>query len=42
MKDWIEAQDLWSELERDLLSNNYLSAEKAIEYVFYIKTVEII
>ena len=31
MKDWIEAQELWSELERDLLSNIYSSAEKAFE-----------
>ena len=31
MKDWIEAQELWTELERDLLSNNYSSAEKAFE-----------
>ena len=31
MKDWIEAQELWSELERDLLSNSYSSAEKAFE-----------
>ena len=31
MKDWIEAQELWTELERDLLSNNSLSAEKAFE-----------
>ena len=34
MKDWSEAQELWSELERDLLSNSYSSAEKAFEYVF--------
>ena len=31
MKEWIEAQELWTELERDLLSNKYLSAEKAFE-----------
>ena len=31
MKDWIEAQELWAELERDLLSAKYLSAEKAFE-----------
>ena len=31
MKDWIEAQELWTELESDLLSNNYSSAEKAFE-----------
>ena len=31
MEDWIEAQDLWTELECDLLSTNYLSAEKAFE-----------
>ena len=31
MKYWIEAQELWSELERDLLSNSYSSAEKAFE-----------
>ena len=31
MKDWIEAQELWSELEHDLLSNSYSSAEKAFE-----------
>ena len=31
MKDWIEAQDLWNELERDLSSTKYLSAEKAFE-----------
>ena len=30
-KEWIEAQELWTELERDLLSNKYLSAEKAFE-----------
>ena len=42
MKDWIEAQDLWAELEHDLLSNKYLSAVKEFEYLFYIKVVEII
>ena len=31
MKDWIEAQELWTELESDLLSNNYSSAEKVFE-----------
>ena len=31
MKDWIDVQELWTELERDLLSNNYSSAEKACE-----------
>ena len=31
MKDWMETQDLWTELESDLLSNNYSSAEKAFE-----------
>ena len=31
MKDWIEAQDFWTELERDLLSTKYLPAEKAFE-----------
>ena len=31
MKDWIKAQELLTELERDLLSNNYFSAEKAFE-----------
>ena len=31
MKDWIEAQDLLTELERDLLSTKYFSAEKVFE-----------
>ena len=31
MKDWIEAQDLWNELEHDVVSTEYLSAEKAFE-----------
>ena len=39
MKDWIEVQELWTDLESDLLSNNYSSAEKAFEYVFYLTTV---